>query len=70
MVGDVFYYIALFVMGATAVALLVGLRSMMRGGSGNFSNKMMQLRVMLQAIAIAAIVAAVYFSRLAQGGGS
>ena len=68
MVGDVFYYFALFVMGATAVALLVGLRSMMQGKDGNFSNKMMQLRVMLQAIAIAAIVGAVYFSRMAQGG--
>ena len=68
MVGDIFYYFAIFVMGATAVALLVGLRSMMRGG-GNFSNKMMQLRVLLQAVAIAAIVGAVYFSRLAQNGG-
>ena len=29
-----------------------GLRNMMRGGSGNFSNKMMQLRVLLQALAI------------------
>lgn len=68
--GDLFYYAALFVMGATAVALLAGLRTMMRGNDANFSNKMMQLRVMLQAIAIAAIVGAVYFSRLAQGGGS
>ena len=66
--GDVFYYLALFVMGGTAVALLAGLRSMMRGTDANFSNKMMQLRVLLQAVAIAAIVGAVYFSRLAQGG--
>lgn len=68
MVGDVFYYFALLVMGATAVALLVGLRSMMRGGEGNFSNRMMRLRVMLQAVAIAAIVGAVWFSRQAGGG--
>ena len=65
--GDVFYYFALLVMGATAVALFAGLRSMMRGGDGNFSNKMMRLRVMLQAVAIAAIVGAVWFSRQAGG---
>ena len=65
--GDVFYYFALLVMGATAVALLVGLRSMMRGGEGNFSNRMMRLRVMLQAVAIAAIVGAVWFSRQTGG---
>lgn len=66
--GAALNYFALFVMGATAVALLAGLRAMMRGTDANFSNKMMQLRVLLQAIAIAAIVAAVYFSRQAQGG--
>ena len=69
MVGDIFYYFALFVMGATAIVLLVGLRSMLRGGEGNFSNKMMQLRVMLQAVAIALIVGAVWFSRRAAEGG-
>ena len=66
--GSVFYYFALFVMGGTAIALLAGLRAMMRGTDANFSNKMMQLRILLQAIAIAAIVGAVYFSRLAEGG--
>ena len=65
--GDVFYYFALLVMGATAVALFAGLRSMMRGGDGNFSNKMMRLRVMLQAVAIAAIVGAVWFARQTGG---
>ena len=66
--GDVFYYFALLVMGATGVVLVVGLRSMMKGTDGNFSNKMMRMRVLLQAIAIAAIVGAVYFARLAQDG--
>ena len=68
--GDVFYYLALLTMGATAVVLVVGLRSMMKGTDGNFSNKMMRMRVLLQAIAIAAIVGAVYFARLAQDGGT
>ena len=68
--GDVFYYFALLVMGATAVVLVVGLRSMMKGVDGNFSNKMMRMRVLLQAIAIAAIVGAVYFARLAQDAGT
>ncbi|MBB2972609.1 twin transmembrane helix small protein [Mesorhizobium sp. RMAD-H1] len=48
---------------AVAGVLLVGLRNMMRGGDGNFSNKMMQLRVLLQFIAVLLIVAAIYFGR-------
>ncbi|PYE89008.1 twin transmembrane helix small protein [Phyllobacterium leguminum] len=54
---------AIVVMLAVACVLFIGLRNMMRGGDGNFSNKMMQLRVLLQFIAVALIVAAVYFAR-------
>ena len=36
---------------------------MMRGGSGNTSNKLMQARVILQFIALVFIVLALYFSR-------
>lgn len=46
-------------MFAVAVVLIIGLRNMMRGGDGNFSNKMMQLRVFLQFIAIVLIVGAI-----------
>jgi hypothetical protein len=38
--------------GAVAVVLLLGLINMMRGGSPNRSQKLMQLRVLLQFIAI------------------
>ncbi|EEX89459.1 MULTISPECIES: twin transmembrane helix small protein [Brucella] len=52
---------------AVAVVLIIGLRNMMRGGDGNFSNKMMQLRVFLQFIAVLLIVGAIYFARHAGG---
>ncbi|MEC7000182.1 twin transmembrane helix small protein [Brucella abortus] len=51
---------------AVAVVLIIGLRNMMRGGDGNFSNKMMQLRVFLQFIAVLLIVGAIYFARHAR----
>ncbi|RCS22452.1 twin transmembrane helix small protein [Phyllobacterium salinisoli] len=58
---------AMVAMVAVAGVLFVGLRNMMRGGDGNFSNKMMQLRVLLQFIAVALIVAAIYFGRHVTG---
>jgi Hypoxia induced protein conserved region len=42
--------------GAVAVVLLAGLINMMRGGSGNTSQKLMRLRVLLQFIAIVVIM--------------
>ena len=42
--------------GAVAIVLLLGLVNMMMGGSGNTSQKLMRLRVMLQAIAIGVIM--------------
>ncbi|MDX3808590.1 twin transmembrane helix small protein [Bosea thiooxidans] len=42
--------------GAVAVVLLLGLINMMRGGSANTSQKLMQLRVQLQFLAIIIIV--------------
>jgi uncharacterized membrane protein len=38
--------------GAVALVLLLGLFNMMRGGSPNRSQKLMQLRVVLQFVAI------------------
>lgn len=58
-----FFYLALTVMVAVVAVLLVGLRNLMRQGSGNFSNKMMQLRVFLQFIAVVIIVIGVWIAR-------
>ena len=46
--------------GAVAVVLLLGLINMMRGGSGNTSQKLMRLRVLLQFIAIVVIMFTVW----------
>ncbi len=46
--------------GAVAVVLLLGLINMMRGGSGNTSQKLMRLRVLLQFIAIIVIMFTVW----------
>jgi Hypoxia induced protein conserved region len=54
--------IALLVV-AVVVVLIRGLVNMMRGGSGVTSNKLMQARVALQAIAIVVIMLALWYSR-------
>ncbi len=41
---------------AVAVVLVLGLWNMMKGGSGNTSQKLMRLRVLLQGIAIALVM--------------
>jgi len=41
---------------AVAIVLLLGLINMMMGGPGNTSQKLMRLRVLLQAIAIGVIM--------------
>jgi len=46
--------------GAVAIVLLLGLVNMMRGGSGNTSQKLMRLRVLLQFIAIIVIMLTVW----------
>jgi hypothetical protein len=50
------HIVVLFAIGAVAVVLLLGLINMMRGGSGNTSQKLMRLRVLLQFIAIVVIM--------------
>lgn len=59
----VFKVAAVVAMVAVAIVLALGLRNMMRGGDANFSNKMMQLRIFLQFIAVLLIVGAIYFAR-------
>ena len=46
--------------GSVAVVLLLGLFNMMRGGSPNRSQKLMQLRVLLQFVAIVVTMLAVW----------
>lgn len=41
---------------AVAVVLVLGLWNMMKGGPGNTSQKLMRMRVLLQAIAIALVM--------------
>ncbi|MEI3856137.1 MULTISPECIES: twin transmembrane helix small protein [Ensifer] len=57
--------LSLFVMGLVAIVLIRGLLNMMRGGSSSKSNKLMQARVLLQAIAIVLIMVTLWIT----GGG-
>ncbi|PBB26742.1 hypothetical protein CK228_10980 [Mesorhizobium sp. WSM4312] len=61
--ATVFNILAILVMAAVAIVLIRGLVNMMRGGSSVTSNKLMQARVMLQAVALLLILLAVYFTR-------
>jgi hypothetical protein len=60
--STVFNILAVLVMVAVVVVLIRGLINMMRGGSGNASNKLMQARVFLQFIALVLILAGAYFA--------
>ncbi|ATN36196.1 twin transmembrane helix small protein [Rhizobium sp. S95] len=57
--------LALIVMGLVVLVLVRGLFNMLKGGSGNTSNKLMQMRLVLQAIAIALIMLTLWLT----GGG-
>lgn len=61
--ATVFNILAIVAMAAVVVVLIRGLINMMRGGSGVTSNKLMQARVVLQAVALAFILLVVYFTR-------
>ena len=50
------HYAVPVAIGAVAVVLLLGLINMMRGGSPNTSQRLMRLRVLLQAVAIAIVM--------------
>lgn len=58
-----FQILALVAMAAVVAVLIRGLVNMMRGGSGNTSNKLMQARVLLQFVALVLVLLAVYFTR-------
>ena len=52
-------------MGAVAIVLIMGIYTLFKGGdtSKKYSNKLMQLRVLLQFIAIIVLVLLAYFSK-------
>lgn len=57
--------LTLLVMGLVVIVLIRGLLTMAKGGSGNTSNKLMQARVFLQAIAVLLIMLTLWLT----GGG-
>lgn len=61
--ATVFKILAIVVMVGVVIVLIRGLIHMMRGGDGITSNKLMQMRVLLQFVAIVLIMLAVYFTR-------
>lgn len=63
--GTFTYFAAIVVMFAVAIVLVRGLFNMARGGNPMTSNKLMQLRILLQAVAIALIMLTLWLT----GGG-
>ncbi|PWV98075.1 hypoxia induced protein [Hoeflea marina] len=63
--SSVTYVLSIIVMMAVAAVLIRGLVNMARNGNANLSNKLMQMRVLLQFVAIVLIVATLWLT----GGG-
>ncbi len=55
-----FYSLIPFAIAAVAIVLVLGLVNMLRGGSPHLSQKLMRLRVLLQAIALVIMVLAIW----------
>ena len=58
-----FNFIGFSLLGAVAIVLVMGIYTLFKGGktSKKYSNKLMQLRVLLQFVAILALVGFAYF---------
>tara|TARA_B100000767_G_scaffold228819_1_gene219284 strand:+ start:266 stop:466 length:201 start_codon:yes stop_codon:yes gene_type:complete len=58
-----FNFIGFILLGAVAIVLVLGIYTLFKGGetSKKYSNKLMQLRVLLQFIAIIVLVLLAYF---------
>ena len=58
-----FNFVGFFLLGSVAIVLILGLYTLFKGGetSKKYSNKLMQLRVLLQFIAIIVLVLLAYF---------
>ena len=54
-------FLVAIAVGAVAIVLLMGLVNMMRGGSADRSQRLMRMRVLLQFVAIVAIMAVVWW---------
>lgn len=63
--STVTYVAAIIVMGLVAIVLVRGLLNMMKGDNPNLSNRLMQLRVLLQAVAVILIMLTLWLT----GGG-
>ena len=61
--ATVFNILAVAFMFAVVVVLIRGLVNLLRGGAGTTSNKLMQARVLLQAVALVFILLTLYFTR-------
>ncbi|WP_311031617.1 twin transmembrane helix small protein [Mesorhizobium koreense] len=58
-----FKFLAIIVIAAVVIVLVRGLFNMAQGGPPSKSNKLMQMRVLLQFIAIVLVLLAVWFTR-------
>ena len=64
MISEIFLkFFSIFLLMAVGVILILGIGTLFKGGntSKKYSNKLMQLRVLLQFIAIIALVGFAYF---------
>ena len=64
MAGDPLFILVVLSMAAVAVILIIGIGGFGRGGTFNrkYANKLMQLRIAAQFIAVLIILAFVYFN--------
>ena len=60
---DIFDYLIYAALAGVSIVLALGIYSLFRGGDfgRSYSNKLMRLRVLMQAIAIAVLVAAAWW---------
>jgi len=58
-----FNFVGFTLLGAVAIVLVMGIYTLFKGGSASkkYSNKLMQLRVLLQFVAIIVLVLMAYF---------
>ncbi len=59
--GTLVKIISIVLLMSVGIVLVLGIANLFKGGSNKKSNKLMQLRVILQFIAIIALIAFAYF---------
>lgn len=59
------FILAPLALAAVSLVLILGLWNMMRGGNPNLSQKLMRWRVILQFVAVCAVMAAIYLAQRA-----